>query len=110
MELLRSPSDRQPTMARNDPPTSLRMGFGYGQARAAGLGGIRASRSPRQVNKIIEENKSAREATEALREYAKDVDYAILITHRVEEGCTPEQINEEIFWIRRYAWSRSKGY
>jgi hypothetical protein len=49
----------------NDKPTSQRMGFGYGQARAAGLGGVRASRSPRQVNKIIQENKSAREATEA---------------------------------------------
>jgi hypothetical protein len=72
--------------------------------------GVRASRSPRQVNKIIQENKSAREATEALREYAKDPDYAILITHRAEEGSTPAQINEEISWIRRYAWARSKGY
>ena len=94
----------------NDKTTSQRMGFGYGQARAAGLGGVRASRSPRQVNKIIQENKSAREATEALREYAKDPDYAILITHRAEEGSTPAQINEEISWIRRYAWARSKGY
>ena len=58
----------------NDKPTSLRMGFGYGQARAAGLGGVRASRSPRQVNQILKENKSARDATESLREYAKDVD------------------------------------
>jgi hypothetical protein len=86
------------------------MGFGYGQARAAGLGGIRASRSPSQVNKIIQENKSAREAIESLREYAKDADYAILITHRAEEGCTAEEINEEIGWIRRYAFSLSRGY
>jgi hypothetical protein len=94
----------------NDKPTSLRMGFGYGQARAAGLGGVRASRSPRQVNKILQENKSARDATESLREYVKDLNWALLITHRVEEGNTPEQINEEISWIRRYAWARSKGY
>ena len=94
----------------NDQPTSLRMGFGYGQARAAGLGGIRASRSPNQVNKIIQENKSTREAIESLREYAKDSAYAILITHRAEEGCTAEHINEEISWIRRYAFARSRGY
>ena len=86
------------------------MGFGYSQARAAGLGGVRGSRSPRQVNKIIQENIATREATETLREYAKDVDYAILITHRVEENCTAEQINEEIGRIRLYAWARSKGY
>jgi hypothetical protein len=87
------------------------MGFGYGQARAAGLGGVRASRSPRQVNKIIQENKATREAIEALREYAKDADYAILITHRVEEGCcTAEQIAEEIGWIRSYAWATKKGF
>ncbi len=94
----------------NDKPTSLKMEFGYGQARAAGLGGIRAPRSPRQVNKILEGNKSARDATESLREYAKDHDWALLITHRIEEGNTPEQMNEEISWIRRYAWARSKGY
>jgi hypothetical protein len=62
------------------------------------------------MNKAIQENKATREATDALREYAKDADYAILITHRVEEGCTAEQINEEIGWIRLYVWARRKGY
>jgi hypothetical protein len=94
----------------NDKPTSLRMGFGYGQARAAGLGGVLTPRSPRQVNKILKENRSSREVTDSLREYAKDHDWALLITHRIEEGNAPEQINEEIFWIRRYAWARSKGH
>jgi hypothetical protein len=94
----------------NDKPTSLRMGFGYGQARAAGLGSVLASRSPRQVNAILQENKYARDTIESLREYAKDVDWALLITHRVEEGNTSEQINEEISWIRRYAWARSQGF
>ena len=94
----------------NDKPTSLRMGFGYGQARAAGLGGVRASRSPRQVNKILQENKSDRDATASLREAAKDYHWALLITHRIEEGQTPQEISNEIYWIKRYAWARGKGH
>jgi hypothetical protein len=92
----------------NDKPTSLRMGFGYGQARSAGLGGVLAPRSPRQVNRIIRGNKSAREATEALREAAKDSDWVRLIKHRVADGQTPEAISEEIYWIERYARARKR--
>jgi hypothetical protein len=77
---------------KNDKPTSLRRGFGYEQARAAGLGGVLASRSPRQVNKILKEKKSTRSATELLRESAQDPDWVPLIKYRVAEGQTPEQI------------------
>src|SRR4051812_6148188 len=86
------------------------MGFGYGQARAAGLGGVRAPRSPRQVNKILQKNKSERGATEALREYSKDPDWGRLIKHRAAEGQKAEQIDNEIYWIKRFAWARSKRF
>jgi hypothetical protein len=41
----------------NDPPSNLRMGFGYHQARAAGLGGLRQDKSPRQVNREISDRR-----------------------------------------------------
>jgi len=94
----------------NDKPTSLRMGFGYGQARAAGLGGVLAPRSPRQVNKIQKENKAARNATETLREAAKDSEWVPLIKHRIAEGLSAEEISDEIYWIERYARMRSRGF
>jgi len=79
-------------------------------SRAAGLGGLLAPRSPRQVNKITTENKAARTATESLQEAAKDPEWVPLITHRIAEGQTAEEINNEIYWIDRYAWARRKGY
>lgn len=94
----------------NDPPTNLRMGFGYEQARAAGLGGVRADRSPRQVNKIVEQNKIDRKAVQELREAAADPEWAPLIEHRVGEKRTAEQIAEEIYWIKRYSAYRAQGY
>lgn len=93
----------------NDKPTSLRMGFGYGQARAAGLGGVRQDRSPRQVNKITKANKSFRVNLPALQEAAKDPDLVPLLVHRAAEGCTPKQIAEELYWMERYSRNRSKG-
>jgi hypothetical protein len=92
----------------NDRPTSLRMGFGYGQARAAGLGGIRADRSPRQVNKIIKENRSNRTAIAELRYHAQDPDWIPLIEFLVAEGFSAEDISTEVYWLNRYAWARFK--
>jgi hypothetical protein len=97
-------------MARNDPPTSLRMGFGYGQARAAGLGGIRASRSPRQVNEITKENKEARQAIGKLHEIAKDPVWKPYIEHRVAEGCSAAEIADEYYWMDRYLRMRRRLY
>jgi hypothetical protein len=92
----------------NDKPTSLRMGFGYGQARAAGLGGVRADRSPRQVNKITKENQNTRRATTDLRRLAEDPEWIPLIKFLAGEGATAEEISEEIYWVNRYAWARIK--
>jgi hypothetical protein len=94
----------------NDQPTSLRMGFGYGQARAAGLGGIRASRSPFQVNKITVENKKTRHALETLREMAKDREWDAYIKHRVAEGCSADVIADEAYWMDRYSRMRRRGH
>ena len=72
---------------RNDPPTSLRRGYGYHQARAAGLGGLRADRSPRQVNLLIKGRKAQREAEKQLREeIAKDAEWAPFVEHWIREG------------------------
>jgi len=94
----------------NDKPTSLRMGFGYEQARSAGLGGVRASRSPKQVNKNLEQNKTEREATAALVEIAEDPEWICLIKHRAAEGLTAKQISEEIYWIDRFARAKARGH
>ena len=93
----------------NDQPTSLRMGFGYGQARAAGLGGIRAPRSPNQVNKITRANKANKEAIEALRETAKDPQWRAYLEHRAQEGCSSEVIADEFYWMERYTRARARG-
>ena len=90
----------------NDPPTNLRMGFGYHQARAAGLGGIREARSPRQVNHFIAESKATREATAELREAAKDPEWVAFITHRIAEGRSARDIAEELYWMKRYTRMR----
>jgi hypothetical protein len=94
----------------NDKPTHLRMGFGYGQARAAGLGGLRTPRSPRQVNKIANGNRTLRAATDQIREFAKDPEWVPLIKHLVSEGLPAEEISDELYWVRRYAWAKTKGF
>ena len=86
------------------------MGFGYGQARAAGLGGIRTSRSPNQVNEYIKDKKIERGAIGSLREHVADPEWEPLVKHRVVDGRSAQQIDEEIYWIKRYAWAKSKGY
>jgi hypothetical protein len=85
------------------------MGFGYHQARAAG-GGVRESRSPRQVNRYIKDSRETREAIVELRGTANDPEWTPLIEHRIKAGCTAAQIADEIYWIRRYARMRAKGY
>jgi hypothetical protein len=92
----------------NDKPTSLNMRFGYDQHRASGMGGMRAPRSPNQVNKITRENKSARTATDHLRDAKNDSDWARLIRHRAAQGVTAEEISDEIYWIERYARARKR--
>jgi hypothetical protein len=94
----------------NDKPTSLRMGFGYGQARAAGLGGLRAARSPRQINKITEENKADRKATSILREAAKDPGWKGYLEHRIAEKCSSVDIADELYWMERYWRMRTQGH
>lgn len=94
----------------NDKPTNMRMGFGYEQARAAGLGGVRASRSPKQVNEILNHNKTEREAISSLTERTKDPDWIPLVKHRAAEGRSAKDIDTEIYWINRFAWAKAKGY
>src|SRR5258708_7743753 len=91
----------------NDDPTNLRMGFGYHQARAAGLKGIQASRSPKQVNRIIEENKTERDAVKLIRQTVKnDPDWAPFVEHWVREGLSADQIYDSLFYAQAYARER----
>ncbi len=93
----------------NDKPTNQRMGFGYSQARAAGLGGVRASRSPNQVNKLVKESKSNREYTRLLRIQMRiDPEWRQLIELRISEGHAPQTIYEEIRSIEHYAWTHRR--
>jgi hypothetical protein len=94
----------------NDPPTTLRMGFGFRQARAAGLEGIRAPRSPRQVHRYIKDSKATREAIRGLRDAAKDLEWVPFITHRVSEGRSEQEIWDELYWIKCYVRMRARGY
>ena len=93
----------------NDKPTSLRMGFGYSQARAAGLDGIWQSRSPKQVNKITKENLSYRGAITDLRKLRDDPDWVPLIKFCVANGMSAAEISEEIYWINRFAWEAEEA-
>jgi hypothetical protein len=90
---------------RNDPPTNLRMGFGYRQARRAGLGGVRASRSPNQYNKAVDENEALRRLR---RERELDSGWIPFIVHWIDEGISPERILELLSSAQHHAWYRSK--
>jgi hypothetical protein len=91
----------------NDDPTSLRMGFGYHDARRAGLGGVRADRSPRQVNQIINERKDENEALRQIAEAGQDPEWRRYLKHRREQGCSAQEIATELGWMKRYKWARS---
>ena len=70
----------------NDPPTTLRMDFGYRKARAAGMGGIRADRSPKQASRIIKENKRERDAAKAADELRSDPGWKQFVDWHLSEG------------------------
>ena len=97
-------------MPRNDHPTNRRMGFGFEQARAAGLDGVRPDRSPRQVNKIVRENKETRDAIRELQEVRDDPEWEAFIKHRASQGHDAQSIATEVYWIKRYASEKAKGY
>jgi hypothetical protein len=91
----------------NDQPTSLRMGFGYGQARASGMGGIRADRSPNQVNLYVRESKAAsmlREEVEA------DPDWKPFVEHWIRDGMSAEVIQNALWRAQAYMRFKSRGY
>jgi hypothetical protein len=53
----------------NDPPTSLRMGFGHRQARASGMGGFEEGPSTRQMNFDLEWREQEKEIRAIVEEY-----------------------------------------
>jgi hypothetical protein len=86
------------------------MGFGYHQARSAGLGGIRAHRSPRQVNRIINERKDENEALRQIAEAGQDPEWKAYLKHRHEQRCSAQEIARELGWMERYNRARSRGF
>lgn len=91
----------------NDNPTSLRMGFGYDQALQAGLGGLRADRSPRAVNKIARANKLVKEL---FNEIEADPDWGPFIEHWLSNGFTIEATRDSLDRAKLYARYRARGY
>jgi hypothetical protein len=95
----------------NDPPSHLRMGFGYHQARASGLRGLRTDRSPNQVNKIINTGKTIREAEKGLRKaIEEDPEWKRFVRHWISEGLSAPDIWESLCLARRDANFRKRGY
>jgi len=87
------------------------MGFGYHQARVAGLGGLRTDRSPRQVNRLIDERKTERDALRHLREEVeRDPEWAPFVEHWILEGLTAPDIWESLRCAKYDVWLRSKGF
>jgi hypothetical protein len=95
---------------RNDPPSTLRRIHGYQQARAAGLGGIRADRSPKQFNRAVDEQKATREAMRELVEAKNDPEWVPFIVFRAREGRAALEIATELYWIKRFAWAKAQGF
>ena len=91
----------------NDPPSSLRMGFGYHQARASGLGGIRESRSPRQVNKLIEKNQIGRKV---LSEVERDAEWGPFVAHWIESGRSVDETYDALHRAKMYLWLKRQGH
>jgi hypothetical protein len=95
----------------NDPPTTLRMGFGYHQARASGLRGLRTDRSPNQVNRIIGDRKTERAAIRYIREMVEgDPEWGPFVEHWVREGLGADDISTALYNAQFYAWLRRNGY
>lgn len=91
----------------NDPPTNLRMGFGYQQARQSGLGGVRADRSPRAVNKITRVNKLVKGL---LDEIEKDPGWEPFVVHWLSNGNSIEVTRDSLNRAKLYAYYRGRGY
>ena len=91
----------------NDDPTSLRMGFGYHQARASGLGGVRSDRSPNQVNKYTSASKAARGLR---REIEADPEWGPFVAHWLQQGIGAVEVAYMLFLAQSYARQMTRGY
>ena len=91
----------------NDRPTSLKMLFGYDNARRSGLGGIRPDRSPREVNRISRANKLVKEL---LQEVEADPDWEPFVVHWLMSGLSLEKTRESLTRAKLYARYRARGY
>lgn len=91
----------------NDPPTSLRMGFGYHQARQSGMGGIRQDRSPNQVNKAVNESKAARRLRDAVE---TDPDWGPFVEHWIRDGMSAEITYDALYRAQAYLRYKARGY
>lgn len=95
----------------NDDPTSLRMGFGYHQARAAGMGGIRTARSSKQVNRLIRANEVTRKATVWLREEVEhDPDWIPFVEHWAKAGLTADEIATSLYNAKFRLWQTARAH
>lgn len=83
------------------------MGFGYHQARAAGLDGLRQDRSPRQVNLEIGERKIARQLR---AEVEKDPDWGPFVEHWVKSKLPAKDVLQALWNAQYDASFRRKGY
>jgi IS1 family transposase len=91
----------------NDPPSHLRMGFGYPQARAAGLRGLRRDRPPKEVNRIIDSRKSERETIRQVQEVVEnDPEWRPFVEHWIREGVSADEILYSLRLAEYDAWRR----
>jgi phage-related protein len=91
----------------NDDPTSLRMGFGYHQARASGLGGVRPDRSPNQVNKYVSASKAARQLQQKIQ---ADAGWRPFVAHWLQEGMGAEEVAYMLYLAETYVRLKKRGY
>jgi hypothetical protein len=73
------------------------MGFGYHQARAAGLRGLRTDRSPNQVNRIIDNRKTERAGICYIRGMVEsDPEWGPFVEHWVSEGLSADDVSSAL--------------
>jgi len=86
------------------------MGFGYKQARAAGLRGIRQSRSPKQVNRITGKAKLDRFMVNLVLERGgNDPEWKFFVAHWLSEGLDITEVLMGLHWAKKYADYRQRG-
>jgi hypothetical protein len=83
------------------------MGFGFYQARASGLGGVRADRSPNQVNRYISESKAARKLRE---EVESDCAWGPFVDHWIRDGMSAEVTQDALCRARTFMRMKAKGF